>query len=89
MHNSIWCLITLTESLKPNGQINNKLPSLPVSDDRNWQVGVVNKISKSDFPSELKVNMRNIGIESNDGIFEGTIMLFVHDTHHLDKLIKN
>ncbi len=32
--------------------------------------------------------MRSISIESTDGIFEGTIMLFVHDTHHLDKFIK-
>lgn len=51
------------------------------------EVGVVSKISKV-ISSELKVNMRSIGIESNDGIFEGTIMLFVHDTHHLDKLLK-
>ncbi|MBK6397048.1 MAG: bifunctional (p)ppGpp synthetase/guanosine-3',5'-bis(diphosphate) 3'-pyrophosphohydrolase [Bacteroidetes bacterium] len=51
------------------------------------EVGVVNKISKV-ISSELKVNMRSISIESNDGIFEGTIMLFVHDTHHLDKLIQ-
>ena len=50
-------------------------------------VGVVNKISKV-ISSELKVNMRSLSIESNDGIFEGTIMLFVHDTHHLDKLLK-
>ena len=51
------------------------------------EVGVVNKISKV-ISSELKVNMRSISIDSNDGIFEGTIMLFVHDTHHLDKLIQ-
>ncbi|MFM9029006.1 MAG: ACT domain-containing protein, partial [Bacteroidota bacterium] len=50
-------------------------------------VGVVSKISKV-ISSELKVNMRSISIDSNDGIFEGAIMLFVHDTHHLDKLIK-
>ena len=50
------------------------------------EVGVVNKISKV-ISSELKVNMRSISIDTNDGIFEGTIMLFVHDTHHLDKLI--
>ncbi len=49
------------------------------------QVGVVSKISKV-ISSELKVNMRSISIDSNDGIFEGTIMLFVHDTHHLNKL---
>ena len=50
-------------------------------------VGVVNKLSKV-ISSDLKVNMRSISIDSNDGIFEGTIMCFVHDTHHLDKLIK-
>ncbi len=50
-------------------------------------VGVVSKISKV-ISSDLKVNMRSISIESNDGIFDGTIMLFVHDTHHLDRLIK-
>jgi GTP pyrophosphokinase len=51
------------------------------------EVGVVNKISKV-ISSDLKVNMRSISIDSNDGIFEGTIMVFVNDTHHLDKLIK-
>jgi len=51
------------------------------------QVGVVSKISKV-ISSELKVNMRSFNIESNDGIFEGTIMLFVHDTNHLTKLIQ-
>ncbi len=50
-------------------------------------MGVVNKISKV-ISSELKVNMRSISIESNDGIFEGHIMLFVHDTDHLTKLMR-
>jgi guanosine-3',5'-bis(diphosphate) 3'-pyrophosphohydrolase len=50
-------------------------------------VGVVNKISKV-ISSELKVNMRSISIESRDGIFEGNIMLFVHDTDHLTKLMR-
>lgn len=49
-------------------------------------VGVVNNITKV-ISNELKVNMRSISIDSNDGLFEGTIMLFVHDTQHLDKLI--
>ncbi len=51
------------------------------------EVGIVNKISKV-ISSELKVNMRSISIDSNDGIFDGTIMLFVHDTEHLTKLMK-
>ncbi len=50
-------------------------------------VGVVNNITKV-ISSELKVNMRSISIESDDGIFEGTIMLFVHDTDHLTRLMK-
>ncbi|HCI57434.1 MAG: RelA/SpoT family protein [Bacteroidia bacterium] len=50
-------------------------------------VGVVNNITKV-ISSELKVNMRSISIESNEGLFEGTIMLFVHDTEHLTKLMK-
>ncbi len=49
-------------------------------------VGVVNSITKI-ISSELKVNMRSISIESQDGLFEGTIMLFVHDTEHLKKLM--
>lgn len=49
-------------------------------------VGVVNNITKV-ISNELKVNMRSISIDSNEGLFEGTIMLFVHDTVHLDKLI--
>ena len=36
----------------------------------------------------MKVNMRSLSIESNDGMFEGTIMLFVRDTEHLTSLIQ-
>lgn len=52
-------------------------------DDR----GVVSNISKV-ISSELNINMRSINIESTDGLFEGTIMLFVHDTEHLKTLMK-
>lgn len=50
-------------------------------------VGVVSSIAKV-ISSELKVNMRSISIDTTDGIFEGTIMLYVHDTNHLKKLIQ-
>jgi GTP pyrophosphokinase len=50
-------------------------------------VGVVSNITKV-ISSELKVNIRSLNIESTDGLFEGTIMLFVHDTEHLKTLIK-
>lgn len=49
-------------------------------------VGVVNNITRV-ISNELKVNMRSISIDSNEGLFEGTIMLFVHDTEHLTKLM--
>ncbi|HLP11538.1 MAG TPA: bifunctional (p)ppGpp synthetase/guanosine-3',5'-bis(diphosphate) 3'-pyrophosphohydrolase [Flavobacteriales bacterium] len=51
------------------------------------QVGLVNTITNV-ISKQLNINMRSISFETNDGIFEGIIFLFVHDTSHLDKLIK-
>lgn len=51
------------------------------------EVGIVNKITQI-ISRQLNVNMRSISFESNDGIFEGLIMVFVDDTHHLTSLIK-
>jgi GTP pyrophosphokinase len=31
--------------------------------------------------------MRSIKFDTDDGIFEGTIMIYVHDTKHLNHLI--
>ncbi|WP_375418308.1 RelA/SpoT family protein [uncultured Hymenobacter sp.] len=50
------------------------------------RVGLVNDVTRI-ISNSLKVNMRSITIDSNDGLFEGQIMVFVHDTDHLDKLI--
>jgi guanosine-3',5'-bis(diphosphate) 3'-pyrophosphohydrolase len=33
--------------------------------------------------------MRSITVDTNDGIFDGSIMIFVNDKDHLDNLIKN
>jgi GTP pyrophosphokinase len=33
--------------------------------------------------------MRSITVDSDGGIFEGTIKLYVNNTEHLDQLIKN
>ena len=35
---------------------------------------------------ELKMNMRSMSIESGDGLFEGTIMVFVNHKEELDDL---
>lgn len=50
-------------------------------------VGIVNNITRI-ISNELNVNMRSISFDSNDGVFEGNIMVFVHDTNHLTDLIQ-
>ena len=50
------------------------------------RVGLINDVTKI-ISGELKVNMRSVSIDTDHGIFEGTIMLYVNDTRHLDTLI--
>jgi guanosine-3',5'-bis(diphosphate) 3'-pyrophosphohydrolase len=50
------------------------------------EMGIVNNITKV-ISNELNVNMRSISFDTNDGTFEGTIMVFVHDTKHLTDLM--
>lgn len=52
------------------------------------RVGLINDLTKV-ISDELKVNMRSITVDSDSGIFEGTIKLYVHSTNHLDNLIEN
>jgi GTP diphosphokinase / guanosine-3',5'-bis(diphosphate) 3'-diphosphatase len=50
------------------------------------RVGLINDVSKI-ISEELKVNMSSISFRTEQGIFEGEIMLYVNDTRHLDLLI--
>jgi GTP pyrophosphokinase len=52
------------------------------------ELGVVNNITKV-ISNENNVNMRSINFDTDDGLFEGTIMVYVHDTKHLNHLISN
>jgi GTP pyrophosphokinase len=52
------------------------------------RVGLINDVTKV-ISNELKVNMRSITVDSDSGIFEGTIKLYVHSTQHLEKLMTN
>ncbi|MBK7311171.1 MAG: bifunctional (p)ppGpp synthetase/guanosine-3',5'-bis(diphosphate) 3'-pyrophosphohydrolase [Sphingobacteriaceae bacterium] len=52
------------------------------------ELGLVNNITKV-ISSENNVNMRSISFDTEDGIFTGTIMIYVHDTKHLNHLIDN
>jgi len=49
-------------------------------------VGLVNRITTI-ISHENNVNMRSIGFESKDGVFEGKIMAYVHDAEHLRTLM--
>ncbi len=51
-------------------------------------LGVVNNITKI-ISTQLNVNMRSITFDTEDGIFEGTIMVYVHSTEHLTQLSNN
>lgn len=51
------------------------------------KMGLVNSITQI-ISNELNVNMRYISFDTNDGTFEGNIMVFVHDTAHLTALMK-
>ena len=50
-------------------------------------VGLINKITTV-ISNDFKVNMRSITVDSNEGIFEGSIMVYVNDTQHLEDLIR-
>ena len=50
------------------------------------RVGIINDVTKV-ISTQLKVNIRSITIDTDDGIFEGTMMVFVNDTEHLNTLI--
>ncbi|MDP4266378.1 MAG: bifunctional (p)ppGpp synthetase/guanosine-3',5'-bis(diphosphate) 3'-pyrophosphohydrolase [Bacteroidota bacterium] len=51
-------------------------------------VGIINNITRI-ISNELNVNIRSISFDTNEGLFEGKIMLYVHDTAHLLDLINN
>lgn len=50
-------------------------------------VGVINKLTNI-ITGQLKLNMRSISFDTDDGIFEGKIMVYVHNIEQLDKLIE-
>lgn len=48
-------------------------------------VGLVNKITNI-ITGQMNLNMRSISFESEDGVFSGKIMVYVHDTEELEDL---
>ncbi len=51
------------------------------------RIGLINDITTI-ISNELKVNMRSMTIDTDNGIFEGNIKLYVNDTIHLEVLME-
>jgi GTP pyrophosphokinase len=51
-------------------------------------VGLVQKITNI-ISTDMNVNMRAISFEARDGIFQGKVVVLVHDTDHLGSLMQN
>jgi GTP diphosphokinase / guanosine-3',5'-bis(diphosphate) 3'-diphosphatase len=49
-------------------------------------VGVINKITNV-ISGDLKINISGLSIDSREGLFEGTIKVFVHDKEELEELV--
>jgi len=49
-------------------------------------IGLVHNITQT-ISSDLNVNMKSISFESNDGVFDGRVSVYVYDTDHLNSLI--
>jgi GTP pyrophosphokinase len=52
------------------------------------RMGLMNDVTRV-ISQELKVNIQNLSIGVNEGIFEGKIALMIQDTLHLEKLVQS
>lgn len=55
-----------------------------IGEDR---VGLVNDLTTL-ISHSMKTNMKSINVSSDEGMFEGTLILYVEDINHLDRVIK-
>jgi len=51
-------------------------------------VGVIHKITNI-ISGEMKINIAALTIESGEGIFKGSVKIFVHDKEELEELVQN
>jgi GTP pyrophosphokinase len=49
-------------------------------------VGVINKITNV-ISGDMKINIAALTIESGEGLFQGTVKVFVHDKEELEELV--
>ena len=51
-------------------------------------MGLLNEITQI-ISRQLNVNIRKLDIETNDGIFEGKVQLYVHDVDDVNTICEN
>lgn len=51
------------------------------------RLGIVNQVTNI-ISKEHNINMRSVQFDTNEGIFEGDLFLYIHNTEDLDNLIK-
>ena len=69
-------------SSKEKLKFNSRLKFTGIDD-----VGLVHNVTKA-ISEDLNVNMKSISFDSNDGIFDGSIKVEIHDVSHLRKLME-
>ncbi len=50
------------------------------------RLGLMNEISKV-ISKQMNINMRSLNLSTNDGVFDGVMMLYIHNTEQLRTLI--
>jgi GTP pyrophosphokinase len=50
------------------------------------RLGLMNEISKV-ISKQMNINMRSLNLSTNDGLFDGVMMLYIHNTEQLRTLI--
>ena len=62
----------------------------PVNVYLKWidSIGILNQVTQI-ISQQLNVNIHKLNIESNDGIFEGRIQLYVHDVDDVNTICSN
>ena len=72
---------------KLDHQLNEEIRDKEIRVIGNDDIGIVNNIT-SIISKEEKIQLRSISIDSNDGIFFGTLTVMVDDNSKLQQLIK-
>ena len=77
----------MTSKARWAGKSKGQLYPITLTVVGNDDIGIVNNIT-SIISKESNIQLRSIGISSNDGLFSGTLTVMVDDTSKLEALIR-